>query len=254
MDFAYDDRTLELRKALLDFMATHVHLAEPIFHEQLDQLDNRWAWDSTPVLTELRVEACRRGLWNLFLPGDADGGLTNLQYAPQAEITGRSMHLAPPALNCAAPEPAPCASPTDPTKSTRTRWPAPNSRASEPDPINRAALRGKLRDSRRPADNELGRPSGRAHLRLGSDILHGSAVLERRRRQPGSIPPAGHRIRCGRRLPLAVAGPSAARHRPCHPAPERMFCARELTYAYYFSRHSDSAIGIADRRYRRHVM
>jgi acyl-CoA dehydrogenase len=104
MDFAYDDRTLELREALLDFMATHVHPAEPIFHEQLGQLDNRWAWDSTPVLTELRVEPRRRGLWNLFLPGDAGGGLTNLQYAPLAAITGRSMHLAPPALNCAAPD------------------------------------------------------------------------------------------------------------------------------------------------------
>ncbi|SQD96014.1 Acyl-CoA dehydrogenase famiy protein [Parafrankia sp. Ea1.12] len=48
--------------------------------------------------------ARRRGLWNLFLPGEHGGGLTNLQYAPLAEITGRIPHLAPAALNCAAPD------------------------------------------------------------------------------------------------------------------------------------------------------
>src|SRR5690606_15746788 len=48
-------------------------------------------------------EARRRGLWNLFLPGEHGAGLTNLQYAPLAEITGRSP-LAPPALNCSAPD------------------------------------------------------------------------------------------------------------------------------------------------------
>ena len=57
-----------------------------------------------PVLAELRAEARSRGLWNLFLPGDHGAGLTNLQYAPLAEITGRSGHIAPAALNCAAPD------------------------------------------------------------------------------------------------------------------------------------------------------
>ena len=56
------------------------------------------------MLGELRAEARRRGLWNLFLPGEHGAGLTNLQYAPLAEITGRSGHLAPAALNCAAPD------------------------------------------------------------------------------------------------------------------------------------------------------
>ena len=59
------------------------------------------------MLQELRAEARERGLWNLFLPGehgDLGAGLTNLQYAPLAEITGRAGHLAPPALNCAAPD------------------------------------------------------------------------------------------------------------------------------------------------------
>ncbi|MFQ6227060.1 acyl-CoA dehydrogenase family protein [Nocardia sp. NPDC002869] len=104
MDFAYDARTEELRASLLDFMDNHVYPAEPVFREQLSQLDNRWAWDSAPIMTELRAEARRRGLWNLFLPGAEGAGLTNLQYAPLAEITGRSGHLAPATLNCAAPD------------------------------------------------------------------------------------------------------------------------------------------------------
>ncbi|QLQ11561.1 MAG: acyl-CoA dehydrogenase family protein [Nocardioidaceae bacterium] len=104
MDFQYDAKTQELRESLLDFMDNHVHPAEPIFHEQLATLEDRWAWDSVPVLAELRAAARERGLWNLFLPGDHGAGLTNVQYAPLAEITGRCIHLAPPSLNCAAPD------------------------------------------------------------------------------------------------------------------------------------------------------
>jgi acyl-CoA dehydrogenase len=104
MDFTFDARTEELRASLLDFMDSHVYPAEPVFHEQLGQLADWWAWDSVPILAELRAEARRRGLWNLFLPGRHGAGLTNLQYAPLAEITGRSAHLAPAALNCAAPD------------------------------------------------------------------------------------------------------------------------------------------------------
>jgi acyl-CoA dehydrogenase len=104
MDFAYDARTEELRASMLDFMANHVYPAEVVFHEQLEELEDRWAWDSVPVLAELRAEARRRGLWNLFLPGEEGGGLTNVQYATLAEISGRSLHLAPAAMNCAAPD------------------------------------------------------------------------------------------------------------------------------------------------------
>jgi acyl-CoA dehydrogenase len=104
MDFAFDDKTVALRDSLLEFMETHVYPAEPAFHEQLARLDDPWAWDSAPVLAELREEAKKRGLWNLFLPGEKGAGLTNLQYAPLAEITGRSGHLAPAALNCSAPD------------------------------------------------------------------------------------------------------------------------------------------------------
>jgi acyl-CoA dehydrogenase len=62
-------------------------------------------WTTPPIMEELKTEARRRGLWNLFLPHSPLGaGLTNLQYAPLAEITGRSAHLAPEALNCSAPD------------------------------------------------------------------------------------------------------------------------------------------------------
>ncbi|WP_240136417.1 acyl-CoA dehydrogenase family protein [Streptomyces sp. MUM 178J] len=104
MDFVFDARTEELRARLLEFMDDHVHPAEPVFQEQLARLEDKWDWDSVPVLAELRAEARRRGLWNLFLPGEHGAGLTNLQYAPLAEITGRSGALAPPALNCSAPD------------------------------------------------------------------------------------------------------------------------------------------------------
>jgi acyl-CoA dehydrogenase len=104
MDFALDSHTLELRESLMEFMDSHVHPAESVFAEQLAALENRWAWDSVPIVAELRTEAHRRGLWNLFLPGEHGAGLTNLQYAPLAEITGHSMHIAPAALNCAAPD------------------------------------------------------------------------------------------------------------------------------------------------------
>jgi acyl-CoA dehydrogenase len=104
MDFAFDARTEELRARLLEFMDTHVYPAEPVFAAQIAALDNRWAWTTVPVLGELRQQARSLGLWNLFLPGEGGAGLTNLQYAPLAEITGRSLTLAPAALNCAAPD------------------------------------------------------------------------------------------------------------------------------------------------------
>ena len=104
MDFAFDHKTLELRSSLLDFMDEHVQPAVQTFEDQSAQLKDLWAWDSVPVLQQLRQEARRRGLWNAFLPGEHGAGLTNLQYAPLAEITGRIGHLAPAALNCAAPD------------------------------------------------------------------------------------------------------------------------------------------------------
>lgn len=103
MDFAFDARTEELRGRLLAFMDEHVYPAERTAEEQRALLAS--PWDTPQVVEDLKAEARRRGLWNLFLPDAAYGaGLTNLQYAPLAEITGRSPQLAPTALNCAAPD------------------------------------------------------------------------------------------------------------------------------------------------------
>ncbi|XVV07764.1 acyl-CoA dehydrogenase family protein [Actinosynnema sp. CA-248983] len=103
MDFAYDAKTEELRQKLLRFMDEFVHPAEEVARRQLAEAQDPWA--RPPVIEDLKAEARRQGLWNLFLPDAEHGaGLTNLQYAPLAEITGRSPHLAPEALNCAAPD------------------------------------------------------------------------------------------------------------------------------------------------------
>jgi acyl-CoA dehydrogenase len=103
MEFEFDARTEDLRKQLLAFMDEHVYPAEPVFAEQVATAEDPWA--RPPVMAELKREARARGLWNLFLPESGYGaGLTNLQYAPLAEITGRSPWIAPEAINCAAPD------------------------------------------------------------------------------------------------------------------------------------------------------
>jgi alkylation response protein AidB-like acyl-CoA dehydrogenase len=97
MDFEFDAKTEDYRKRLLAFMDEHVYPAEP-------SLADHDGWEPPAVLPSLRTAARAAGLWNLFLPGANGAGLTNLQYAPLAEITGRSPQLAPAALNCAAPD------------------------------------------------------------------------------------------------------------------------------------------------------
>jgi acyl-CoA dehydrogenase len=102
MDLTPTDRAEDYRDRLLAFMAEHVLPAEPVYDEQL-----RAAGDphfQPPVMEELKAEAKRRGLWNLFHPDPALGaGLSTVEYAPLAEIHGRSM-LAAEACNCSAPD------------------------------------------------------------------------------------------------------------------------------------------------------
>ena len=90
MDFSFSPRVEELRAQILDFMDSHVYPAEKTYREQ-----SRASGDvqfHPPVVEDLKEEARKRGLWNLFMPEDRFGaGLTNLEYAPLAEITGRSM-------------------------------------------------------------------------------------------------------------------------------------------------------------------
>lgn len=106
MDFAHDQTTLDLTARVRAFLDERIIPAEPILDEQLAANPNNWA--TQPIVRELQAEARERGLWNLFLPGDpaetGAAGLTNLQYAAVAEITGWSPRLAPEALNCAAPD------------------------------------------------------------------------------------------------------------------------------------------------------
>jgi len=94
-------RAVELEETLRGFLAEHVLPAEAAYDEQraASGLD-----DSTlpPVVEDLKRTAKILGLWNLFLP--AESGLSQLEYAPLAELTGWSLHLAPEATNCAAPD------------------------------------------------------------------------------------------------------------------------------------------------------
>jgi len=106
MDFGYDARTEEFRKRLQAFMDERVYPAEPVFAAQVRaNAQAGLPWQRPAVVDELKADARERGLWNLFLAHHPEGaGLTNLQYAPLAEITGRSPAIAPEAINCAAPD------------------------------------------------------------------------------------------------------------------------------------------------------
>lgn len=99
MDFTPSAKTAETCENMWDFMRSHVFPAEPVWAEHLrEHGQNAYP----PVMEELKVEARRRGLWNLFLPSVS--GLTNLEYAAVAEISGWSPVIAPEAINCQAPD------------------------------------------------------------------------------------------------------------------------------------------------------
>jgi acyl-CoA dehydrogenase len=105
MDFAYDARTEELRGQLQAYIDQYILPAEKVFEEQAAEMASQGrGWERPPVMDELKAVAKKLGLWNLFLAHHPAGaGLTNLQYAPLAELSGRSF-LTPEALNCAAPD------------------------------------------------------------------------------------------------------------------------------------------------------
>ncbi|MCT9818911.1 acyl-CoA dehydrogenase family protein [Microbacterium sp. W1N] len=102
MDFSFDTRTRGLIDRVRTFVDEQVIPAEPVLDEELAATPGQW--HVRPVVRRLQAAARAEGLWNLFLPGEAGAGLTNLQYAPLAEVTGWSPRLAPVALNCAAPD------------------------------------------------------------------------------------------------------------------------------------------------------
>jgi acyl-CoA dehydrogenase len=103
MDFAFSPKVDQLRKELTAFMDESVYPAEAVYAEQVEAAGD--AYVHPTIMEELKAEARERGLWNLFLPNKEWGaGLTNLEYAPLAEITGRSIFVAPEAINCSAPD------------------------------------------------------------------------------------------------------------------------------------------------------
>jgi acyl-CoA dehydrogenase len=103
MDFAPSTRSTEMLERLQAFMTEHVLPAEPVYAEQRSELAAAGRVHDLPqIVEELKVEARSRGLWNLFLPEVS--GLSLLDYAPLAELSGWSPELAPEAMNCAAPD------------------------------------------------------------------------------------------------------------------------------------------------------
>ncbi len=102
MNFDYSPKVRELQARVTDFMQQHVYPNERLYYESLD--DGPTRWQVPPVMEELKERARDAGLWNLFLPDSELGaGLTNLEYAPLAEIMGRSP-IAAEAFNCSAPD------------------------------------------------------------------------------------------------------------------------------------------------------
>ncbi|KLO30092.1 acyl-CoA dehydrogenase [Mycolicibacter heraklionensis] len=101
--FEMSERATKYQTDLLEFMDECVYPAESVYETQMAESGNPHF--QPPILEELKAQARQRGLWNLFHPHPEWGpGLTNLEYAPLAEIMGRSPHLAPEACNCSAPD------------------------------------------------------------------------------------------------------------------------------------------------------
>ena len=104
MDFSSSPRVQSYLQRLSTFMQQQVLPAEPEYYAQLLKVPDWRSWKQPPVMESLKAKARAAGLWNLFLPDRKYGaGLTNVEYAPLAEITGRSL-IAPEVFNCNAPD------------------------------------------------------------------------------------------------------------------------------------------------------
>jgi acyl-CoA dehydrogenase len=100
MEFSFSGKVKDLQRRLQTFMDEHIYPNEQRYHDEIES--NRWS--PARVIEELKPKARAAGLWNLFLPDEVHGaGLTNLEYAPLAEIMGRSF-IAPEVFNCSAPD------------------------------------------------------------------------------------------------------------------------------------------------------
>jgi acyl-CoA dehydrogenase len=102
MDFEPSQRCSEFKERLSAFMDERIYPAEEVYEHQLRESGDPHF--QPPIMEELKTHAREAGLWNMFLPDDEDGaGLSNSDYAPLAEILGRS-HIASEACNCSAPD------------------------------------------------------------------------------------------------------------------------------------------------------
>jgi acyl-CoA dehydrogenase len=102
MDFAHSAKAADYIERVDDFIRTEIEPIEPEFHRTLHAQPSPYV--VLPVIEELKAKAREKGLWNLFLPDPERGaGLTNLEYAPLAELMGRSF-IAPEIFNCSAPD------------------------------------------------------------------------------------------------------------------------------------------------------
>ena len=102
MDFEHSKKVTDLVVRLEDFMDKHVYPVEKEYEEYFKTTDN--LWKSPPLMTELKEKAKQAELWNLFLPESERGaGLTNLEYAPLAEVMGRVTWCSE-IFNCTAPD------------------------------------------------------------------------------------------------------------------------------------------------------
>jgi acyl-CoA dehydrogenase len=102
MNFEHSERTSALLARLTAFMTAHVYPHEERYREELAAPGQRWK--QPPLMRELKQRARAEGLWNLFMPGHEHGaGLSNLEYAPLAEVMGR-VNWASEAFNCNAPD------------------------------------------------------------------------------------------------------------------------------------------------------
>ncbi|MGN0064421.1 MAG: acyl-CoA dehydrogenase family protein [Nocardioides sp.] len=148
MDFSLSPRAADLRERVLAFVTDEIEPVEAEVHEhhkrQRESGGDNWA--PHPVVAELKAKARAQGLWNLFLPAEHAGwyarefgtdggeGLSNIDYAPLAEVMGRSM-LAPLVFNCNAPDTG--------NMEVLLRYGTPEQRAAWLEPL----LRGEIRSA-----------------------------------------------------------------------------------------------------------
>lgn len=102
MDFAHSAKAVDYLERVGEFIRTEIEPVEPEYLRTLHAQENPYV--VLPVIEELKAKARSKGLWNLFLPDSEHGaGLSNVEYAPLAELMGRSF-IAPEIFNCSAPD------------------------------------------------------------------------------------------------------------------------------------------------------